>query len=252
MVERKYGWRPDKPDFRDRVLSLPWKSKEELLKGVDLRKTGKLPPVYDQGDSSSCTAQSIGAAIEYAMHWQSRPDWTPSRLFIYYNEREMEGTINFPDAGAEIRNGIKSTARQGYVDENLWPFDLTKVTEKPYDSVYQEASKNLIKQYSRVPIALHNIQNVLIHRIPIVFGMSIYGSFESEAVAQTGIVPMPNENETMRGGHAMLIVGYNDTHFIVRNSWGASWGEEGYCYIPIEYLTNPNLADDFWAIFLVA
>lgn len=249
-MERKYGWRPDKPDFRDHVVSLPWKNKETLLKGVDLRETGKMPPVFDQGSSSSCTACAIGSAIEYCRHWQSKIDFTPSRLFIYYNEREMEGTINFPDAGAEIRNGIKSTAKQGVLSEELWPFDLDKVTVKPPESTYTEATKNIIKQYCRVPIALHNIQNVLVHRIPIVFGMSLYDSFNSEMVAKSGVVPMPSNTENMIGGHAMLIVGYNETHFIVRNSWGEGWGEGGYCYIPIEYLTNTNLADDFWAIFL--
>lgn len=250
MVERKYGWRPDKPDFRDHVFSLPWESKETLIKGVDLRTTGKMPPVFDQGSTSSCTACAIGSAVEYDMHWQSRPDWTPSRLFIYYNEREMENTVSLPDAGAEIRSGIKSVAKQGVISEEMWPFDLNNLTIKPPETLYQEASKNIIKQYCRVPIKLHNIQNVLIHRIPIVFGMSLYSSFESDAVAQSGIVPMPSPTETMLGGHAMLIVGYNETHFIVRNSWGPGWGEGGYCYIPIEYLTNTGLADDFWAIFL--
>lgn len=249
-MERKYGWRPDKPDFRDHVVSLPWKSKEALLKGVDLRETGKLPPVYDQGNTSSCTANAIGAAIEYGRLWQSKPGFIPSRLFIYYNEREMEGTVNFPDAGAEIRSGIKSVANQGVLSEDVWPFDVDKVTVKPPETAYQEATKNIIKQYCRVPIALHNIQNVLAHRIPVVFGMSIYTSFESNAVAQSGIVTMPSNTESMVGGHAMLIVGYNETHFIVRNSWGSGWGEGGYCYIPIEYITNTSLADDFWAIFL--
>ena len=195
--------------------------------------------------------RSIGGAIEYSMHCQSRSDWTPSRLFIYYNEREMEGTVSI-DAGAEIRSGIKSTSKQGYVDEKLWPFDPNNVTVKPSDNVYQEATKTLIKQYSRVPVVLHNIQNVLQHGIPVVFGMSIYQSFESDSVAQSGVVPMPSLSERMIGGHAMLIVGYNETHFIVRNSWGPGWGEQGYCYIPIEYITNTNLADDFWAVFLVA
>ena len=251
-MDRKYGWRPDTPDFRDHILSLPWKSKEELLKGVDLRTTGKLPPVYDQGQTSSCTANAIGAAIEYDMVWQSRPDFVPSRLFIYYNEREMEGTVNSPDAGAEIRDGIKSVASQGVISETIWPFDLNNVTVKPPETVYQQATKNIIKQYSRVPVMLHNIQNVLQHRIPVVFGITLYQSFESNAVAQTGMVPMPSTSESVVGGHAMLIVGYNETHFIVRNSWGSGWGEGGYCYMPIEYVTNTNLADDFWAIFLAA
>jgi len=248
MVVRKYGWRPDKPDHRDLVCNL--RAKRGVSKNVDLRTTGHLPPVYDQGQTSSCTGNAIAAAIEYGVRCQGKHVYTPSRLFIYFNERVMENTVDQPDAGAEIRDGIKSVAHRGVVSEDLWPFDINKVTVQPSPELYDQALKNVIKQYSRVPVKLANVQNVLTHGIPVVFGVTLYESFMSDSVAQNGMVPNPTLHEKAIGGHAMLIVGTTDTHFIVRNSWGEGWGDGGYCYISHEYLTNQNLADDFWAIFL--
>ena len=102
-----------------------------------------------------------------------------------------------------------------------------------------------------MPVKLANIVNVLTHGIPVVFGVTLYDSFESREVANSGMVPMPSTSERVVGGHCMVIVGSTDTHFIVRNSWGFDWGQGGYCYMPHEYLTDEGLADDFWAIFLV-
>lgn len=249
MTVRKYGWRPDKPDFRDKVYRVEPKEHKALPVRVDLRETGKLPPVYDQGQTGSCTAQSIAGAIQYALSSQSKDKGVPSRLFIYYNEREMEGTVNV-DAGAEIRDGIKSVATIGAPVEHVWPFLPENLTIKPPAIAYTEALKGIIKQYTRVPVQLHNMQHVLSHNIPIVFGATLYNSFETEYVARTGQVPMPDATEATVGGHAMLIVGYDAGHFIVRNSWGEGWGDKGYCYIPYAYLTNPYLADDFWSITL--
>jgi C1A family cysteine protease len=90
--------------------------------------------------------------------------------------------------------------------------------------------------------------------LPFAFGFTVYESFESDAVAQTGIVPMPSSNEEVLGGHAVLAVGYDDasTSFIVRNSWGPNWGQKGYYQMPYGYLTNTDLASDFWAIQVVS
>lgn len=248
MTTRKYGWRPDKPDIRDHVLHTA-ASDPFIAMEADLRKTNHLPPVYEQGELGSCTGNAIAAAIQYALKSQSKPDIIPSRLFIYYNERLMEGTVPV-DAGAEIRNGIKSVAKQGVCGEPTWPYEVSKFADKPSDEAYKAAEKGIIKQYSRVPVTQPHIQSVLSHNIPIVFGCSLYESFNSEEVARTGMVPMPGENEKYVGGHCMLLVGYNNTHFVVRNSWGSEWGDGGYCYMPIPYLINTYLADDFWAIFL--
>lgn len=247
MTIRKYGWRPDKPDIRDKICTL--RAVKGVSKNIDLRTTGWMPPIYDQGTIGSCTGNGVAACVQYGIRAQSKDDHIPSRLFIYYNERVIEGTVDH-DAGAEIRDGIKVVASLGAPSEDLWPYDISQFAMKPSDEAYQQAKKGIIKQYSRVPVKLTNIQNVLTHKIPIVFGCTLYESFQSSIVANTGLVPMPTAGERVVGGHCMVIVGSTDTHFIVRNSWGPNWGDNGYCYMPHEYLTDTYLADDFWAIFL--
>ena len=86
---------------------------------------------------------------------------------------------------------------------------------------------------------------------PFVVGIVVYESFESDTVAKSGYVPMPNvTSEAMLGGHAVLCVGYNDIKkvWIMRNSWGTSWGDRGYFYLPYAYLLDNTLTSDLWNI----
>src|SRR4029079_3357244 len=87
-----YGWVPDIPDQRDIMYSAPPHVLSTMPPSVDLRS--KCPPVYDQGQLGSCTANAIGAALEFAQIKQQEEEFVPSRLFIYYNERVMEHTVN--------------------------------------------------------------------------------------------------------------------------------------------------------------
>lgn len=246
---RKFGWRPDIPDHRDRPLSM--KLMRGPLKDVDLRKTGLLGVPYDQGQTSSCTGNGIGKAIEYGLRKQGKEAFVPSRLFIYYEERVMEGTVDSPDAGAMIRDGIKVVAKVGTPREDYWPFDVEKVTVKPVMQAYDEAKKELVDRYERVPVEARSINSVLNSGVPIVFGMAIYESFMSDETSKTGIVKMPETTEASLGGHCMLLVGSEKDHYIVMNSWGEGWGDKGFCYIPHAYMNNTNLAEDFWAIHTV-
>ena len=179
-------------------------------------------------------------------------DFMPSRLFIYYNERAIEGTVD-SDSGAMIRDGIKSIAKLGVCDEAIWPYDITRFTEKPPKQAYTDASKHQATVYRRVIGNLHQMQGCLASGYPFVFGFSVYESFMSDQVAQTGEVPLPPRGEQLIGGHAVVAVGYDDSiqRFIVRNSWGSGWGIKGYCTMPYGYLTDPQLARDFWAIYTV-
>ena len=249
---KRYGWLPDTPDQRDHLYAAPVVELKKLPPKVDLRP--QCPKViYDQGQLGSCTGNAIACAIQFDRLKQKRkPDFIPSRLFIYYNERDMEGTVA-SDSGAQIRDGIKSVVKQGACSEKTWPYVITKFTVKPPPPAYQEASKFQVTSYSRVTQTLAQLKGCLASGYPFVFGFTVYESFESPAVAKSGAMPMPAASEKVLGGHAVVAAGYDDAsqRFIIRNSWGSKWGQKGYFTMPYAYITESNLADDFWTIRLV-
>jgi C1A family cysteine protease len=246
----RYGWTPDLPDQRDHLYAAPPPVLGQLPPGTDL--TSSCPAVYDQGQIGSCTANAIAAAIEFERLKQELPDIAPSRLFIYYNEREMEGTVD-SDGGAQIRDGIKSVAQQGVCPEEEWPYDISKLTQKPPAKAYQDALADRAVSYQRVLQDLTQLRGCLASGYPFVFGFTVYSSFETPDVATSGHAPLPAPGEQQIGGHAVMAVGYDDANqwMIVRNSWGPGWGLKGYFTLPYAYLSQANLAADFWTIRLV-
>jgi len=225
--------------------------KAAVPKSADLRAT--CPTIYNQGDLGSCTANAIAAAIEFDQRKQKlAAPFTPSRLFIYYNERALEGTVS-TDSGAMLRDGIKCVAQQGVCAESMWPYIEQKFADRPPAQCYKAGKSHPAVQYRRVPQDPGQMKACLAAGYPFVFGFTVYESFESDLVAHTGIAPMPGAGETSLGGHAVMAAGYDDAsqRFLVRNSWGASWGMGGYFTLPYAYLSNGNLADDFWTIRVV-
>jgi C1A family cysteine protease len=248
---QRFGWLPDLPDARDLRFSAAAPVLAALPKSIDLRP--KMPGAYDQGELGSCTANAIAAAFEYEQTRQGLADFMPSRLFIYYNEREIEGTVD-TDSGAMIRDGIKSIAKLGVCSETTWPYEIARFKTTPPETAFAEAMEHTAAVYRRVSPTLDQLRGCLASRSPIVFGFSVYESFESARVARSGVVSLPADGEPLIGGHAVLAVGYEDRseRFLVRNSWGPDWGRRGYFSIPYDYLTNSELAGDFWAIYAVA
>ncbi len=246
----RYGWIPDLPDARDQFYRAP-RRVGRLPASVDLRAA--CPPVYDQGQLGSCTANAIGAAVEFDQKKQNLAQpFRPSRLFIYYNERALEGTVG-SDSGAMIRDGIKAIASEGVCPEPAWPYVEANFAERPPAACYKAGSAHPAVQYNRIAQDISQMKSCLAAGYPFVFGFTVYESFESEEVAHSGVAPMPEANEMTLGGHAVMAAGYNDAsqRFTVRNSWGAEWGQGGYFTIPYAYLADGNLADDFWTVRLV-
>lgn len=244
MLKRKYGWRPDVPDQRDLLYAKIVRIPEKLPEKIDLRTY--CSQVEDQGEIGSCTANAIAGNIEFIENFLHQKFEDKSRLFIYYNERALEGHIA-EDSGAMLRDGIKVCAVFGACDELIWPYNLDQFARKPDQRSYKDGLRHLITSYHRI-LSIDEMRTCLAGGHPFIFGFAVYESFESDKVRKTGVVDMPEQSERMLGGHAVMAVGYDDfkNRFLVRNSWGKSWGMDGYFTMPYQYLKT--LADDFWTI----
>lgn len=242
--KRRYGWIPDLPDMRDHM----YQQAATVTTPIDLRTTPYNPPITDQGYLGSCTAHAWARLVGFAQRKQGMKEFSPSTLQLYYNERMLEGTVPY-DSGAMVRTGAKVLAKYGVAPEEMWPYDINKFRSAPPAIATTEATKHTAVQYQRLISTLpEQIKTALSFGNPVVFGMTVYESFESSNATHTGMIPMPSNTEKVLGGHSMVIMGFTPSHWIVANSWGTGWGDKGYCYIPITYLTNLNLSDDFWVL----
>ncbi len=221
---------------------------EDLPPAVDLRP--HLTPVEDQGDTNSCTANATAGAFEYLLKLHTGQDLDVSRMFIYFNARKLESDA-IADEGSAIADSVEGLKKFGVCPEDTWPFDPKHVNKHPPHHAYDEAHKEVVDELEQVPTDLDQWRHCLAEGRPIIFGMKLFDSFDK---ARKGKVPMPTDSEKARnkhGRHAMLCVGYSDVDrlFIVRNSWGGTWGDRGYCYIPYDYLMNDEYnSGDSWVI----
>lgn len=254
MAKHAMGWKPQLPDARDRHFTALREATLPPL--VDWRVV--CPAVYDQGAYGSCTANAAVGAFEFDVIKQGVLDTMPSRMFAYYNTRVLDGDVR-SDGGGTIRNANKALAKWGVCPESEWPYVEKDLLTKAPDTAYIDAAPNMITNYAAVQQDLDSIKTVLANGFPVQIGFTVYESFESDAANTTGIIPMPDlATEGVLGGHAVLIVGYADSItvgggtisnvFITRNSWGTSWGDKGYFYMPYPYFTDANLASDLWVI----
>jgi C1A family cysteine protease len=243
---RRYGWKPSLPDLRDHLADA---SELAVLDEVDPR--GDLPPVFDQGQLGSCTANAVGAAVEYDAKLNGSDPGALSRLWIYYYERVIEGSPADQDTGAFGRDGFKVCQKMGVPLESSWPYEVSHFADEPPATLADEALTHRISNYRAVPRNLDSMKAVLSNRQTIAFGFTVYQSFESPEVAKTGMVPMPSRSDAVLGGHEVLMVGYlrdQPNHALVRNSWGDGWGLGGYFLMPWSYILDANLATDFRTI----
>jgi C1A family cysteine protease len=240
----RLGWIKDLPDHRDFIFK-PIGLPADLPAAVDLSQRWKVP-VVDQGQLGSCTGNGIASALAFLQLIEGEPLVYPSRLFIYYNERVIEGSVT-SDAGAEIRDGIKSIVDSGYCAETEWPYDINQFDVRPSDSAYVSANKDLVTVYRRVAVDPVSIMSAIALGYPVIVGFTVYDSFMTST---DGNIPMPKQTEGVQGGHAVIVVGYDQVtrRFKFENSWGTSWGTDGYGTLPFEYLGSIVYGGDYWIV----
>lgn len=177
------------------------------------------------------------------------PSYHPSRLFLHYNARAIAGTQN-QNKGAQIRDAMKSVAKQGICRESLWPYRAYRYAHKPPQPAYQQALAYQSIAYQRLRNELVELKACLAQGFPIVFGLTVYSAFDSAQMSSRGVLNLPKKDEEKVGGHAVLLVGYKEAsqRFIAMNSWGKAWGQEGYFTLPYDYVLDPKLARDFWTL----
>jgi C1A family cysteine protease len=239
----RYHWKLDRVDHRDYPYILANNQQPTI---VDLRPW--CSPVENQHNLGSCTGQAIAGAIEY-LHKRTGKHKDISRLFIYYWERYLMGTVNF-DSGAYIRDGIKVTNKWGASLETLWPYIVSRFRMRPNEASMRDAIRRTITRYERIT-DIQGCFDALAEGYPIIMGFSVYSSFESAQTRRTGIMIYPDvRRERYMGGHAVLLVGYDKQRqvFIARNSWGTGWGDRGYFYMPFRVVEDRSMSFDFWTI----
>ena len=299
MNHRRYGYIKDAPGKSDDAQKALFKRAGRgytLPKRMNLiEKFGlffsKYHKPYSQGRIGSCTANALAFAYVFReMKQQTKITFMPSRMFIYYNERELENSLGF-DNGAQISTGINVLKNFGVCPEAMWPYDCDNYNNKPPESCFHEASNCKLTNYQKIPYEKHmskqyvleQLKSAIVNDCPIVFGFSAYENLESVEVEKTGILRLPLQTEQFLGGHAVVAVGYDDEFncytandvehpesyagaFLIRNSWGPEWGcvpmgeydekNRGYFWLPYNYAlgvdeNNNPLCADFWLIGLV-
>jgi C1A family cysteine protease len=228
---------------------------------------GKCPRITDQGQQGACTGHSSVAPYYIAEVNAGRTPFIPSPAFIYYNERLINGQTD-QDAGASISDIYRAGNKYGICPDNLMPYDESDFTTPPPQIAYATAVSHRAHIYAPVPQLLENLIGCLHHGgFPVSIGVSVYQSFMD---ARDGNIPMPGAKENLLGGHALSLVGYNNTDqpqpcpypmadaegvitippksFVFRNSWGILWGQKGYGFFPFAYMLDSGLSSDFWMI----
>jgi C1A family cysteine protease len=244
----KLNWKKD-PRVHSNNVKLHVPSLTLLPATVNL--IAGMPPVLDQGDLGSCVSNATSACLQYCLTQEKETSFTPSRLYIYYNGRFLEGWPANEDTGLYVGDGAKSAAQYSACSEVDWPYNTSKFSNEPTPNCYKDALKDKLTSYWNLSQDATTLKTALSQGFPFMFGFDVYSSFMSAAVASSGIVPMPNvTTETYEGGHCVAVYGYNDATqmFLCQNSWGTGWGQKGLFEMPYAYVLSNSLSSDFWTL----
>lgn len=246
------GWIPQRPDQRDREF-LPSAGRLDVAATeYELKNVGSIP-VLDQAQQGSCTGHGTAFAVMTAQLAAKQKPVVPSRAMIYYDARIPERTTH-EDAGASVRDAVKGVVRYGVVPDSEFPYSDQVFDRAPSSQDYKDALLQQAVVYEAV--ARTHVNQAIASGFAVVFGFTVYESFESAQVARTGVVPIPQQGEQVLGGHCVAAWGFNSKRsagaipaqtLACRNSWGGGWGDHGNFYLPRWFIDSGN-ASDFWVI----
>jgi C1A family cysteine protease len=281
------GWLPDYPDFRDytiekdtvsgRLKSFGQRPITKMLGDVGVTKTVSTttpdkhdvkqwcPPIENQLNLGSCTANAGVGLVEYFENRAFGRHTDASRLFLYKVTRNLLGWTG--DRGAYLRTTMAAMALFGVPPEQYWEYIVQDFDVEPTAFCYAFAQSYQAITYYRLDpsgtprdVLLNRIKLYLRAGLPSMFGFTVYSSYTQ--ANSTGEIPFPAPGENRVGGHAVVAVGYDDEKKIknanpgasetkgalmIRNSWGTGWGENGYGWLPYDFILRYQ-AIDWWSL----
>lgn len=247
-------WYLDTPQARNmfsgrKVRGFAWDGTWRAPQATSLDLREWCSPVEDQGSLGSCTAQAVVGMVEYLEKRMRGRHIDASRLFLYKATRTLDGDVG--DTGAYIRTTMKALALFGAPPERYWPYDISRYDDVPpafcyaYGQAYQALRYLRVDGHLRGQELLDTMRAVLALGLPMALGFVVfnYGDYD-------GVFTMPTAYDEPLGGHAVMACGYDDGRgaFLIRNSWGRSWGDGGYGWLPYGYVLE-DYAWDIWALF---
>lgn len=274
------GWLPPLPDLKDYTETEPEIAEMAKKLGLAAAKKGPaaaLPakadlrkwcsPVENQQGLQSCTAHAGVGIVEYYQRRAHGSYLQGSRLFVYKVTRNLMQVTG--DTGAWLRNTMGALALCGIPNEKYWPYTDADpdFDREPPSFVYAVADNyEALRYFCHDPQTnvqgnkvLASVKKYLAAGIPSMFGFWGFPSWASTDVQ--GGIAFPCDGERAQWGHAIVAVGYDDGKkitntmcnkvttgaLLIRNSWGAAWGDKGYGWLPYAYVEN-KLALDFWSL----
>lgn len=237
-----YGWKAASPELRAAVHA---ECETHAAAVADLPPAYAVPdtgPVLDQGQLGSCGPNAMDTLL-----YKAGSVWPCSRLFTYYETRKLMGTVR-QDSGVINSQMVRAVKSTGWIDESQYPYNIRSFRLKPPAAVVSNASHNKGVKFAAVDVDVDHIKSALSQNRPVLVGIEVFESFESDAAGASGDIPMPTGGEQLLGGHDVAVTGWDDAaqRFTFKNSWGAGWGANGFGTLPYEYVTK--YGSDFWAI----